>query len=134
MDLLTKRVDPIAAATTAFGDLRNPQGKSSPRHVHQSGFKTFGIKTPTEMDDSQSKAQPLAPAQADALRADFLAYNGRTKDARLLLNHVLQEDPNNTSDITRVKSNGAQAHHLCFLKTAMPATKKDCQSVVAWSK
>lgn len=96
VDLLTKRVDPIAAATTAFGEL-NKLKESLRLYVHQSRFKTFGIKTATEMDDSQSKAQPLAPAQADALRADFLAYNGRTKDARLLLNHVLQEDPNNTS-------------------------------------
>jgi len=29
------------------------------------------------------------------VRADFLAYNDRTADARALLNHVLQDDPNN---------------------------------------
>jgi tetratricopeptide (TPR) repeat protein len=37
----------------------------------------------------------LSPAQADAVRADFLAYAQRTKDARALLDTVLREDPNN---------------------------------------
>jgi tetratricopeptide (TPR) repeat protein len=37
----------------------------------------------------------MADPQADAVRADFLAYNQRTTDARALLNHILQEDPNN---------------------------------------
>ena len=35
--------------------------------------------------------------QSDALRADFLAYNQRTADAQVLLDHVLQEDPKNVS-------------------------------------
>jgi len=29
------------------------------------------------------------------VRADFSGYNDRTADARALLNHVLQDDPNN---------------------------------------
>ncbi len=35
----------------------------------------------------------MSPAQADAVRADFLAYEQRVKDARSLLERVLQEDP-----------------------------------------
>src|SRR5208282_3917334 len=33
--------------------------------------------------------------EANAVRADFLAYNQRTKDARALLETVLRDDPNN---------------------------------------
>ncbi len=41
--------------------------------------------------------QPLTETQADAVRADFLAYNERVADARPLLDRVLQEDPQNVS-------------------------------------
>ena len=57
----------------------------------------FLMKSATEVDDSKFASQSLTPVQADALRADFLAYNQRAKDSRALLDHVLQEDPSNTS-------------------------------------
>jgi Tfp pilus assembly protein PilF len=49
-----------------------------------------------ELDEGTFKADRLSSTQADAIRADFLAYNGREKDARMLLDQVLHEDPNNT--------------------------------------
>jgi predicted Zn-dependent protease len=51
----------------------------------------------TGVDDSTFKVRGLSETQADAVRADFLAYNQRVADARLLLDHVLQEDPQNVS-------------------------------------
>jgi len=55
------------------------------------------MATTTEVDDSAFRIQTLAGTQADALRADFLAYNHRTSDAQALLDRVLQEDPKNVS-------------------------------------
>ncbi len=94
-ELLAKKTDPMIAATTAFGDLNKLQQQLE--FYVRGDIAAFLMKSATEVDDSKFTAQPLTVSQADALRADFLAYNGRTKDARLLLNHVLQEDPNNTS-------------------------------------
>jgi len=95
-DLLIKNVDPVLAATQAFGDLKQLQAALE-AYVRQASFNYFKMRTTTEVDDSAFKAQALTPAQADAVRADFLAYNDRTADARALLDHVLQEDPNNVS-------------------------------------
>ena len=52
---------------------------------------------PRKIDDTTFKVQALSPAQADAVRADFLVYNQRVKDAKPLLERVLRDDPNNTS-------------------------------------
>ena len=95
-DLLIKKVDPVLAATQAFGDLKKLQAALE-AYVRQASFSYFKMTTTTEVDDSAFKAQALTPAQADAVRADFLANNDRTADARALLDHVLQEDPNNVS-------------------------------------
>lgn len=95
-DLLAKKVDPISAATTAFGDLKKLQQELDV-YVQQARFSAFGMKTSTEVDDSKFTSQSIGPSQADALRADFLAYNERTKDARTLLDQVLREDANNVS-------------------------------------
>ena len=95
--LLAQQVDPVTAATKAFGDLKHLQDELD-KYVHQtSGFHYLKMATTTEVDDSAFKVEPLSGAQSDAVRADFLAYNGRTKDAEALLDHVLQEDPHNLS-------------------------------------
>jgi Tfp pilus assembly protein PilF len=95
-ELLAKNVDPVTAATRAFGDLKQLQSALE-GYIRQGSFSYFKMTTTTEVDDSAFKVHALAAAQADAVRADFLAYNGRTTDARALLDHVLQEDPKNVS-------------------------------------
>jgi Tfp pilus assembly protein PilF len=95
-DLVSKKVDPVTAATTAFGDLKRLECDLN-GYVQQVRFNYFAMKTSTEVDESTFKVQALTPPQADALRADFLAYNERTTDARALLDQVLKEDPNNVS-------------------------------------
>lgn len=68
------------------------------RYIHRTGgYKYLKMPTTTEVDDSAFKMQTLGGAQADAVRADFLAYNNRVADAQTLLDHVLQEDPNNVA-------------------------------------
>lgn len=95
-ELLAQKVDPVVAATRAFGDLKQLQDALE-GYIRQGSFSYFKMTTTTEVDDSAFNAQPLTSVQADAIRADFLVYNQRTADARDLLNHVLQEDPNNVS-------------------------------------
>ncbi len=95
-ELLTQKVDPVTAATRAFGDLQQLQSALED-YIHQGSFHYFKMTTTTEVDDSAFKARVLAPAQADAVRADFLAYNDRPADAKALLDLTLQDDPNNVS-------------------------------------
>jgi tetratricopeptide (TPR) repeat protein len=97
LTLLSQQVDPVTAATKAFGDLKHLQDELE-KYIHQTfGFRYLKMATTTGVDDSAFKVEPLSGAQSDAVRADFLAYNNRTADADSLLNHVLQEDPSNLS-------------------------------------
>ena len=94
--LVSNKVDSVTAATRAFGDLRSLE-KNLDKYVSQASFHYFQMPGSTEVDDSAFKVQPLTLTQADAVRADFLAYNQRVKDARALLDRVLQADPNNVA-------------------------------------
>jgi tetratricopeptide (TPR) repeat protein len=95
-ELLAGKVDAVTAATQAFGDLKQLQGALE-AYIQQGSFSYFKMTTTTEVDDSAFQSQAMTPAQADAVRADFLAYNERTADAQALLDQVLREDPNNVS-------------------------------------
>ncbi len=95
-ELLIQKVDPVTAAMRAFGDLKQLQSALE-SYLREGSFNYFKMMTTTEVDDSAFTVQVLTPVQADAVRADFLAYNQRTADAQALLNHVLEEDPRNVS-------------------------------------
>lgn len=94
--LLVQKVDPMTAATRTFGDLKQLQS-SLEGYIRQGSFSYFKLATATDVDDTTFKARALTAAQADAVRADFLAYNERGADARPLLDRVLQQDPQNVS-------------------------------------
>jgi tetratricopeptide (TPR) repeat protein len=93
-ELLIQKVDPITAATRAFGDLKQLESALE-GYIRQGTFSYFKIAATTEVDDSAFQSQAMTPSQADAVRADFLAYNQRTADAQALVDHVLHEDPKN---------------------------------------
>ncbi len=95
MKLLNQNVDVVTAATRAFGDLKQLQATLD-KYV-QGSLGYFRMPISAEVDDTTFKVQALSPAQADAVRADFLVYNQRVKDAKPLLERVLRDDPNNTS-------------------------------------
>ena len=97
LTLVSQHVDPVTAATRAFGDLKKLQDELESYIRQSSGFRYFKMATTTEVDDSAFVAKALTETQSDALRADFLAYNQRTTDAELLLDQVFKEDPNNVS-------------------------------------
>ena len=101
-------------------------------YIRQGSFSYFKMTTTTEVDDSAFKVHALAAAQADAVRADFLAYNGRTTDARALLDHVLQEDPKNVSaEETMGLLEFRQGHLEEARKRYAQAVQLDSQSFLA---
>jgi hypothetical protein len=95
-ELLAEKVEPVSAATRVFGDLKQLPSELD-RYVQQRNFSYFKMAVTTDVDESAFKAQALSSPESDALRADFLAYNHRTADARSLLDRVLKEDPNNVT-------------------------------------
>ncbi len=110
-DLLIQKVDPVIAATTAFGDLKQLQSALE-TYIHQAAFSYFKMGTTTAVDESAFKADVMTPGQADAVRADFLAYNERTADARALIDQVLQEYPNNVQAQETLGFMEFEQHHL----------------------
>lgn len=96
LELLGQNMDAVTAATEAFGDLKQLQAAIE-GYVRQGSYEYLRMAGTTDVDDSSFQTQAMGVAQADALRADFLAYNGRTADASILLERILKEDPNNVS-------------------------------------
>lgn len=93
--LVENHVDPVTAAAQAFGDLKKLQDALE-RYTSQAGYGAFKLTKELSLDEATFKIQPITQLQADAVRADFLAYNRREKDARALLQQILRDDPNNT--------------------------------------
>jgi len=95
-------------------------------------FQYFRMAGATDVDDSAFQARVLAAPQADAVRADFLAYNERTADARALLDHILQEDPNNVlAHETMGFLEFREGHHDAARNWYAQAVKLDSQSYLA---
>ncbi len=92
--LLAQKQDPVSAATTAFGDLSLLQ-RDLEMYIRESSFHYFRIATPPAPDVASFQTAAVSAAGADARRAEFLSYNGRTAEARALLDAVLKQDPNN---------------------------------------
>jgi tetratricopeptide (TPR) repeat protein len=94
--LVSENVDAVSAGTRAFGDLKVLQSELE-KYIQQGRYYYSKKSGSIEVDDDAFKVQVLSPAQADAVRADFLVYNQRVKDAKPLLDRVLRDDPNNAS-------------------------------------
>jgi tetratricopeptide (TPR) repeat protein len=95
VDLMSKHEDPITAAAQAFGDLNQLQ-KDLETYVTRGNYSFFRLKASTAIDPSSFQVKALTLAQANAFRADLLACNQRTQEARALLDTVLRDDPNNS--------------------------------------
>ena len=93
LQLVAGNVDPVTAGTRAFGDLDKLQ-KTLDAYIGQGSFMHFVVKAPIDVDDSTFVITPLETSQADAVRADFLAYNSRESDSRALVEQVLKDAPN----------------------------------------
>jgi hypothetical protein len=129
--LLAQHVDAVTAAARAFGDLKQLQSALD-GYVRQGSFQYFRIPGATDVDDTAFQSHGLANAQADAVRADFLAYNQRTEDARALLDRILQEDPNNVLAHETMGFLEFQGRHLDEARNwYAQAVKLDSQSYLA---
>jgi tetratricopeptide (TPR) repeat protein len=95
-NLLSQKIDPVTAAARTFGDL-NQLYSSLQTYIWHGSYGALLMRASTDVDDSAFKLDPLTPVQADAVKADFLAYNNRSADAEQLLTQVLQSDPKNVS-------------------------------------
>ena len=114
--LLIKGEDPVTAAQHAFGDLNKLQ-VALQSYIQQNAFNSFRMNSGFTADVASFQVKTLSPPESDAVRADFLVYNQRTKDAEPLLANVLRDDPNN-----------ALAHetmgYLKFREHDIPAARK----------
>ena len=93
-NLVSQHVDSVTAAEKAFGDLKLLQ-RALNDYVSQGSFSYFLMSSAAApLNEASYSVKPVTPAEADAVRADLMAYERRTKDARALLDAVLKEDPN----------------------------------------
>jgi len=93
-NLLVRKQDPVTAAQQAFGDLNQLQ-KSLNIYISQLSFMMFKMNKAVPVNESTFQVRAIPATDADAIRADVLVYNQRTRDAQVLIDQVLQEDPNN---------------------------------------
>jgi tetratricopeptide (TPR) repeat protein len=96
VDLVNNKVDPVTAATTAFGNLRALE-KSLNVYLEQPSLTFLTNRGAIEVDKSAFKTRTLTPIESDAVEADFLAYVQRVKDSRELLDRILKQAPDNAS-------------------------------------
>src|ERR1700691_1889363 len=93
--LVRQHQDPVVAAETAFGNLKELQSALE-GYIRAGDYKEFILSSAAApLDEASYQNKPLTQAQADADRADFLAYVHRTADARSLLETVLKAEPDN---------------------------------------
>lgn len=130
VDLVSKGTDSVTAATRAFGDLQKLQ-MALENYITRVTYM-FKMPAVTQVDESAYKVQALQATQADAIRADFLAYDRRTADSRSLLEEVLKDDPNNASAHETMGFLEFQEHHLAEArKWYGEAVKLNSQSYLA---
>lgn len=87
--LVNENVDPVTAAARVFGDLRKLQ-RSLEIYIEQSSFNHFETRIPGRVDDSHYQVKAMTPAQADGVKAEYLAASGRMEEARALLPDVTE--------------------------------------------
>ena len=99
LTLVSQGTDAATAAGQAFGDLKQLQGALD--DYARAGRYTYFQKSTANLplNEASFTVTPLSVADADAIRADFLAYMSRPDDARALADAALKADPN-----------GAKAH------------------------
>jgi hypothetical protein len=85
--LVNDNVDPVTAAIRVFGDLRKLQ-RSLEIYIEQNSFNHFETKISHRVDDSRLQVQSITAAQAEAVKADYLAASGRWEEARALLGSI----------------------------------------------
>ena len=131
LTLLSQEVDPLTAATRAFGDLKVLQNELQ-SYIRQSSMKQLLSKGSTEVDEDEYKVRQLSSAEEKTLQGDFLAHNQQYSLARDLLGEAMQEDPANAQ---AAESMGflefREGHNSEAKKWFEQAVKQNSQSYLA---
>jgi len=122
LDLLQKTPDPITAARQAFGDLDQLEAVFR-RHALNGEYAVSEISGSTVVDDSSFAVRPITQRQADTLRAEFLAHQGRANDARALLQTILHDEPAN-ADAREIMG------YIAFREQNFDEAQKWCQEAI----
>ena len=129
--LLAQNQDPVSAATATFGDLNKLQ-RELEMYIRESSFHYFRISSPPAPDVASFETGAVSATDADARRAEFLAYNGRTAEAHALLDAVLKQDPNNALACETLGYMALQQHDMeGARKWLTQAVKLDSRSYLA---
>ena len=108
---MNQNEDPVRAAAEAFGDLKQLQSTLK-GYIGQGRSMVFHMNSAAApIDPNTMQVTPLTQPQTDAVRADFLAYSGRSEDAQALLNVVMKADPNDEPAHETMGFMGCQAGH-----------------------
>ena len=132
LQLVNHQVDPVTAAAQAFGDLRKLQSQLDDYTMH-ARYMYFHLNSAgSPVDQRAVTVTPLTTAAADAIRADFLACNGRMDEARGILYDVLAAEPDNVqAHETMGYIEFRQGHRKEAKKWYAEAVKLDSQSYLA---
>jgi TonB family protein len=122
LDLLHRKADPVAAATKAFGDLTQLQSDLR-KYIAGEEFGSSEMSGFAEVDDSSFAVRTLNQAQADVMRAEFLAHDGREDDARTLLEGALRNEPRNASALVTLG-------YMAFQQQHYDQARESCQEAV----
>ena len=95
LGLTSRGIDPVTAAAQAFGDLKQLEA-ALVAYTREGRYSYFQKSTAgVQLNEGSFAATPLSVADADAIRADFLACMGRVDDARAMADAALKADANN---------------------------------------
>ncbi|MGH9470498.1 MAG: hypothetical protein ACRD1N_09170 [Terriglobia bacterium] len=92
LQLIAEGAEPVAAGARAFGDLTRLQNTLA-AFVQRRQFHYYRLKVNQRRPKSPFSVIELNPADAAAIRGDFLVRVGREAEARSLLTQALQADP-----------------------------------------
>lgn len=102
VDQLNKHQDAETAFGSAFGNPATLQ-RQLENYTGQLGYKFLIVQVAAKVDPKTYGETELTPAQAEALRAEYMIQCQRYAEARLLLEGALQREPN---DIPAMESMG----------------------------
>jgi tetratricopeptide (TPR) repeat protein len=92
--MLEQGEDSVTAAGHAFGDLSMLQARLND-YIMQRKFMYFMMPARLDAKSASIEVRAIAPADADALRADLMMHTGRTSEAKALDDEVLKIQPEN---------------------------------------
>lgn len=131
--LLSEKVDPVTAAIRVFGDLQKLQ-RALELYIDKTILNGFEVKNPGGTDASELDVKPISEFEAQAVKADFLACNGRLEEARSLLEGVVRQDPENktargTELFLQAEEDRQLEDRLRTASEARPSSAKDLDAL-----